>query len=421
ELLYDYNDVRKNNFFRTKCTDVKHLSVKSNMLYDSNNKLESIILVIADNTETITSNNKLAEFELLFDSMSEFAGIGLGRYNMVRDRFEVSDQWCANLCKTKQEISTFAQTYSNIYADDLALIASNFRAIRDGQIDNFCSEVRVHDGEKDKWLKYHYKISRRNHNASNEMELVGLNIDITSQKNTENSLIEAKTKAEESDRLKSAFLANMSHEIRTPLNAIVGFSDILVDTSDQEEKMQYVSIIKQNNELLLQLISDILDISKIESGIISITPGKFDVNVMCEEIVRSNSIKAPAGVELIFDRHKEPCIICSDKNKLIHILTNLIGNGMKFTKKGTIRLGYLIDESSVSFYVKDSGIGIDKEHLYSIFDRFVKLDSFVQGSGLGLSICRSLTDKLHGRIWAESEQGKGSCFWVSLPYNYEYE
>lgn len=416
ELVYDHNNIKRNNYFGTTHSDIRHLSVKSNMLYDSNNEVESIILVIVDNTETISFSDKIREFEYLFDSMSEFAGIGLGRYNMIKDEFIVTDQWCTNLCKTQDKIGNFAQTYSNICSDDMAFIAHNFRALRDGSIDNFRAEIEVKDGETYKWLKCYYKISKQ-HRNTNRTELVGLNIDITAQKDTEYSLIEAKTKAEESDRLKSAFLANMSHEIRTPLNAIVGFSDILTETYDMDERKQYMTIIRQNNDLLLQLISDVLDISKIESGTVSITNSDVDVNTVCKEIVRSNSIKTSATVELIFDRYSDLCTIHTDKNKLVQILTNFIGNAIKFTQKGTIKLGYITNEDSISFYVKDSGIGIEKDKIYFIFDRFVKLDTFSQGSGLGLSICRSLANKMQGMVWAESEPGEGSCFWLSLPYN----
>lgn len=413
-LSYDYNKVIDLKYFPTTHTNSKHLAVKSTILYDKNNETESIILVIADNTETITANDKIRQFELIFNSMSEIAAIGLSRYNITKDEFVVTDQWCTNLCKTQKEVGDFAKTYSNLYSDDLTLLATKFEELRDRKLDDFKSEIRVHDGIKDKWVKSFYKVSNENVNTG-EVELIGLNIDITAQKNTEKKLIAAKTNAEESDRLKSAFVANMSHEIRTPLNAIIGFSNIVTEIDDIEERKQYISIIKQNNDLLLQLISDILDLSRIESGIISYTSEIVDVNLMCEEIVRTHTMKAPKEVHLLFERPIDFYLLETDKNKLIQILANLIANAIKFTTRGEIKMGYRIEDEQIIFYVKDSGIGIDKKQIPLIFDRFVKLNNFVQGTGLGLPICRSLADKLGGHIWVESELGRGSCFWLSLP------
>lgn len=231
-------------------------------------------------------------------------------------------------------------------------------------------------------------------------------------------LIEAKEKAEGSDRLKSAFLANMSHEIRTPLNAIIGFSDLLTETDDIEERKAYSEIVHKNNDLLLQLITDILDISKIEAGTLDIVYSKVDVNQMCREIIESYRLKTIDNpVKVTFEECMPHCIIRSDKNRLTQILNNFINNALKFTHEGGITLGYqLVGEDCIKFYVCDTGSGIAKEDQDAIFSRFVKLNSFVPGTGLGLSICKSLTEQMGGEIGVDSELGKGACFWFTHPY-----
>lgn len=251
-----------------------------------------------------------------------------------------------------------------------------------------------------------------------ENELVCLMSDITEAYHTNQKLIKAKEKAEVSDRLKSAFLANMSHEIRTPLNAIVGFSDLMSETDDKEERQQYYKLVSENNELLLQLISDILDISKIEAGTLDIIPHHVDVNLLCREIVRSYELKTKSReVKITFDESIPSCILYGDKYRITQIINNFINNALKFTEKGSISLGYRQEgDSLIKFYVRDTGTGIEKGSLDQIFERFVKLNSFVKGTGLGLSICKSLAEQMGGSIGVESEVGVGSCFWFTHPY-----
>lgn len=239
--------------------------------------------------------------------------------------------------------------------------------------------------------------------------------DITSLKQTENELREAKEKAEESDRLKSAFLANMSHEIRTPLNAIVGFSELLASADDSLEQEEYVNIIKTNNELLLQLINDILDLAKIEANTLDFVHIDLDINQLLSDIEQASRIKAKHGVQVVFEEKVPHCIIRTDKNRLSQVITNFINNAVKFTSEGSIRLGYRIRENDIYFYVSDTGTGIEKERINSVFERFVKLNNFEQGTGLGLSISQTIVHKLGGDIGVESGYGEGSTFWFTLP------
>ncbi|WP_308550463.1 ATP-binding protein [uncultured Parabacteroides sp.] len=238
---------------------------------------------------------------------------------------------------------------------------------------------------------------------------------IDKQKEDEIELRKAKDKAEESDRLKSAFLANMSHEIRTPLNAIVGFSNLLTIAESEEERDEYINIISSNNELLLQLINDILDVAKIEAGTLEFIDSEIDINALLSDIEQSSRLKAPEGVQVSFVEKMPYCIIMSDKNRLVQVVTNFINNAIKFTKEGSIRFGYRHKDGKLLFYVSDTGCGIEPEKKDLVFNRFVKLNSFAQGTGLGLAICQMIVKKLDGEIGVESELGEGSTFWFTLP------
>lgn len=242
--------------------------------------------------------------------------------------------------------------------------------------------------------------------------------DITERLRQEKELRLAKEKAEESNRLKTAFLANISHEIRTPLNAIVGFSDLLGEIEDRKERHEYISIIKKNNNILLQLISDILDLSKIEAEIVELKMEHTDINKLCRDAITACAARMDAQIPVIFEEYLPQCHIYTDESRIRQVISNLISNALKFTKEGDVRVGYhIIDGNKIRFYVKDTGIGIKQEDLDSIFGRFVKLDSFAQGTGLGLAICKNIVEQLQGTIGVESEWGKGSCFWFALDYN----
>ena len=229
---------------------------------------------------------------------------------------------------------------------------------------------------------------------------------------------EAQLKAEEANQLKSAFLANMSHEIRTPLNAIVGFSNLLSMVEDKEEMLEYAGIIETNTELLLQLINDILDMSKIESGMCDFHVTQVDANQLMSEVEQVARLRIRTDeVSLSFAERLPQCVFHTDKNRLIQVLTNLVVNAIKFTSQGEIQIGYrLQDAHTLYFYVSDTGCGMSAEQCEHVFERFVKYNTFIQGTGLGLSICKMIIEKLRGEIGVQSESGKGSVFWFTLPY-----
>ena len=251
-----------------------------------------------------------------------------------------------------------------------------------------------------------------------QMAHVITSVDIDHQKTIEEELRIAKEKAENLDRLKSAFLANMSHEIRTPLNAIVGFASLLVESDDKKERQDYVDIMQENTELLLQLISDILDLSKIEAGTLDFTMDYLDIKSFCEDIIRNYDIKEDKPVPVLLAPTLPNFYIYTDKKRLMQVITNFINNALKFTNKGQILLEYHLKEDTceIEFSVADTGMGIEPDKVDRVFDRFVKLNSFSKGTGLGLSICRSIIEHLGGTIGVESEMGTGSRFWFTHPY-----
>ena len=314
-----------------------------------------------------------------------------------------------------------SQYFSKIFKEDRERVKQAYRDLIEGRAEKVKEEYRIVNVQKNnlhkvEWVKAQGAVEARDEDGK-PLTLVGSSLVITNRKKMEQELTTAKELAEESNRLKSAFLANMSHEIRTPLNAIVGFSGILASTEEEEEKQEYVSIIENNNTLLLQLISDILDLSKIEAGTLELNYSNIELNELMRELERGFLLRVKTdAVKLEFVEPAGPCMAYTEKNRLSQLMINLVTNAIKFTEKGSIRFGYEMRENELYFYVTDTGCGIPKDKQQNIFGRFVKLNSFAQGTGLGLSICKTLMDHMGGRIGVESEEGKGSTFWFTLPY-----
>ena len=313
------------------------------------------------------------------------------------------------------------QYFSRIHKDDRKRVEAAYAALIAGKVDKIREEYRVLDKNEHhyayEWVEAQATVDQRDENGK-PLSLVGSSVVITARKQMELDLREAKEHAEESNRLKSAFLANMSHEIRTPLNAIVGFSNILASTETEEEKREYINIIENNNTLLLKLISDILDLSKIEAGSMEFVYSEFDLNALMRELEQTSCLRLPsASVEIKFDECLPECCIRSEKNRLTQVITNLLNNAIKFTKEGMIRFGYhLLEKDSLYFYVSDTGCGIDADKKDAVFERFVKLNNFIQGTGLGLPISKTIVERMGGKIGVESKIGQGTTFWFTIPY-----
>jgi len=263
------------------------------------------------------------------------------------------------------------------------------------------------------WFEIIGEIFERDENGK-AVRAIGVLRDITIDKENEEAE-KAKQLAEESDRMKSAFIANMSHEIRTPLNAIVGFSNLLANVETKEEKDQFLKIIESNNEYLLQLINDILDISKIESGKMEFNYSAFNLDELFTEQEKAFILRADPGVDVIFEKGEHNYDIYSEKIRFKQVLSNFLSNAIKYTSEGSIRFGYKAKEASLYVYVTDTGSGMPSNIAPTVFDRFVKLDSFKQGTGLGLSISKSIIDVLDGQIGVISALGEGSTFWFEIP------
>ena len=287
----------------------------------------------------------------------------------------------------------------------------DIRVLKEGKLDYF-EEYMAASGE----IRTITTMKRLVPSSNEHPYIIGISWDITNFQNIEQELIKARIKAEQSDRLKTAFLANMSHEIRTPLNAIVGFSNLLPSAETLEEEKLYSSIINQNSEILLQLINDILDLSKIEAGTLEYVRQPMNLGEICRNIYQIHKDRVQEGVTLILDNQDEDLIIEEDRNRIAQVITNFLTNAGKFTLSGEIRFGFKVNNQCIRFYVKDTGIGIAPDKVGHIFDRFVKLNSFAQGTGLGLAICRMIIEKIGGEIGVTSEIGKGSTFYFTIPY-----
>ncbi len=396
-----------------------NLYTKVSKIYDSKGYFTGYALINIDNTERIDALSRICDFENFFLLISDYAKVGYAKLNLLDKKGYAIKQWYKNMGEDENaSLPEVVGVYGKMHPEDRKQMLDFFYKARLGKVKDFKGEMRIlRPGTKDQWNWIRTNVVVNQFKPENGViELIGINYDITELKETESKLIDAKEKAETADRLKSAFLANMSHEIRTPLNAIVGFSSLLVQEENPEEREQYMAIVEENNELLLQLISDILDLSKMEAGTFDFVERELDVNLLCEDMVRVMKLKAKPGVEVVFDRHLPECVMASDRNRLNQVIANFINNAIKFTATGSIRLGYdRIDAGHLRFYVADTGIGIMQEKQTEIFDRFVKLNSFVHGTGLGLSISKSIVEQLGGTIGVESEPGKGACFWFTLP------
>ena len=419
DFSIDYDFSKISQYVNTRRNGIINLTTKVTALYDSQNQFINYLFINIDKTETTNAYTKIQEFENLFLLIGDYAKVGFAHFNVLTRDGYAQDTWYRNLGEKEGiPMPQVIGVYAHVVPEDQAVLKNFVGEVKTGKATSLRKEVRVcRENGKYTWTSINVMV-RDYRPQDGIIEMLCINYDITPLKETEQKLIIARDKAEELDRLKSAFLANMSHEIRTPLNAIVGFSSLLAETDSRNERQEYIKIVQENNELLLQLISDILDLSKIEAGTFNFVYTNVDVNETCAEIIKSMSMKVSKGVELIFEEPFPECYIYTDKNRFTQVISNFINNALKFTQQGCITLGYeQVSHQKIKFYVRDTGMGIPEEKQKSVFERFVKLNTFVQGTGLGLSICKSIVSQMEGEIGVDSTEGVGSCFWFTHPYH----
>lgn len=410
----NYSFKKVDDYYNTSKVGELDIVTKASILYDQRGEPSSYLLINLDNTEKMIAYNRISEFENVFTLVSVYAKVGYALYDLYTFEGYAIKQWYENMGeKDGTPLSQIIGIYSYIHPNDAGYINSFFEEMKQGKAHHFRREVRVKSGDGWKWICAN--ITRNPQSVDpNKPEMICINYDITELKDSQLK----RERAEELDRLKSAFLANMSHEIRTPLNAIVGFSQLLAETDDPEERHEFVEIIDSNNRMLLQLISDILDLAKIESGTMDFKFADMSIKEVINEIVTSFRIKMPDNVALIAPKDSPECQIYSDRMRLTQVISNFLNNAIKYTSEGCIILAYEIIGDEIKFSVTDTGDGMSQEIQAHIFDRFYKGNTFKQGTGLGLSICETIVNRLGGRIGVNSELGKGSTFWFTHPYSF---
>ena len=412
---YDFSKVGS-YYQNTQKQGTIDLMTKVTTLYNSEHQPINYLLINADKTETTVAYNKIQEFEEFFELVGDYAKVGYAHFNILSGHGYAQKSWYRNVGEADETpLSDIFGTYRHFHPDDRTLLIRFLDDARKGLTTKLSKEMRVlrEDGT---YTWTHVNLLVKKYAPQDRIiEIISINYDITELKRTEEMLVKARDKAEASDRLKSAFLANMSHEIRTPLNAIVGFSSLLTSTENAAEKELYNSLIGHNNKLLLNLINDVIDLSKIESGYLELRPDWVNLTELLDESVAEYAHQVPSGVELLTNYPAHDSLVELDKLRIKQIVSNFLSNALKNTTTGHVEVFYEVDHQSVRIGVKDTGRGIPQNMLEKIFERFEKLDSFAQGAGLGLPICKLIVEKMNGRILVDSQLGIGTTFIIELP------
>lgn len=412
---YDFSKVGS-YYQNTQKQGTIDLMTKVTTLYNSEHQPINYLLINADKTETTVAYNKIQEFEEFFELVGDYAKVGYAHFNILSGHGYAQKSWYRNVGEADEApLSDIFGTYRHFHPDDRTLLIRFLDDARKGLTTKLSKEMRVlrEDGT---YTWTHVNLLVKKYAPQDRIiEIISINYDITELKRTEEMLVKARDKAEASDRLKSAFLANMSHEIRTPLNAIVGFSSLLTSTESAAEKELYNSLIGHNNKLLLNLINDVIDLSKIESGYLELRPDWVNLTELLDESVAEYVHQVPSGVELLTNYPAHDSLVELDSLRIKQILSNFLSNALKNTATGHVEVFYEVDHQSVRIGVKDTGRGIPQNMLEKIFERFEKLDSFAQGAGLGLSICKLIVEKMNGRVLVDSQLEIGTTFVIELP------
>lgn len=422
-LDYNFNKAAEKGYYTSKLADeLKHLRVKGVVLKDPQDVILGFFYIVFDDTE---SYHKTEEIQYSLAKLKAAVDTGesiIWEYDVTTDKlsadFSLNDQIEESSFLTYLKEDRFSSVHDfieTLHPDDRHRVYNKqFKRLVDGEIGKYISVYRrVFDG-KVYWLNSNVRAYKYSEDGK-PSKIVSYTSNITEQREKELELMKVK----EADKLKSAFLANMSHEIRTPLNAIVGFSDLVAETDDPEERQTYLDIIHTNNDLLLNLIGDILDFSKIEAGMLKYNIEDTNIKELCMEVYLSGSLKIKSGVKLLFDKNSPTIILRTDPQRILQVIANFVNNAIKFTSEGSITIFYETKENEVKVCVRDTGIGISEENRPRVFERFIKINDFHQGTGLGLTISKTIIEYLGGTIGVDSVQGKGSTFWFTLPLDYK--
>lgn len=421
----DYDFDLCENFYETPIKGIrKYFVTKVTIMRDPEGNRQGYLLACEDITvkkaqerEIIESYKKIKATQKELSLALNAGKLSSWNYNIKEGLFYKFDVHIENI-----EKRSLKSIYESIHPDDRNKFMALLEAVAHKQkLPENRITLRVLENNATDYSYSSFTYSAVEDEAGNIVVITFIQRDITEDIIYQQNLITAKNKAEEADKLKSTFLANMSHEIRTPLNAIVGFSELLTETDDTEEKFEYKQLIETNSEILLKLIGDILDLSKIEVGSIDINRQKLNLCQLCDELYRSfqQRIKNPKVTLKLINPYTK-CIANFDKYRFMQIFTNFATNAIKYTPQGEIVMGYECMPGQVRIYVKDSGIGIPEEKKHRIFSRFEKLDTFAQGTGLGLSICKAIADATGGEVGFKSKANVGSEFWYIGYTDVEY-
>jgi signal transduction histidine kinase/PAS domain-containing protein len=415
EVKYDYKRLNR-EYVKTKRRDVRYFYFIVNYLRNASGGVENILIIWMENTLVHGMLEENAIFRDMISAASSFSRIGFFSVNLMTSDRRVTKEYLHNLgMAPNTNPQTIAATVMQLYPEDSREVLEYVSKCRVQRMDPFEGEYKVTVDGESKWTKL-YLFQYTFKPEENEIMLLSVNMDITTQKAAEERLREAKESAESSDRLKSAFLDNMSHEIRTPLNAIIGFSHLLTQSEDPEEKEMFKQVIEQNSEQLLQLVGDILELSRLESGDQSFRWEEVDVNGLMEDMYQQYMLKNKnPDVTLVYQPREHECLMTTAPARIRQILGQLLSNALKFTSDGVVEMGFEMRGDKVYFFVSDTGCGVPEEQRDEIFQRFVKLNSFKPGTGLGLPICGRLVAALGGEIGVKPNREQGSIFWFILP------
>lgn len=418
EVKYDYELINQ-VYVKSRHKDVHYFRFIVNYLRDAAGNVENILIIWVENTLIHKTLRQNKSFREMISAASSASNIGFSSINLLKNEQLVTPEYLKNLGVSSEiDLNTIFSHMKYVDTDTSRQqeFTEYVEKARHEKVKPLERNIHLIVNGEPRWIKQ-FLIQQTFDPDNGNIVLLGVNVDINEQKKTEEALREAKEKAESSDKLKSAFVANMSHEIRTPLNAIVGFANLLVTSEDKEDFDSFKQIIEQNSNQLLQLIGDILDLSKIESDTLDFVWSNVNVNAMMYELEKIFQMRNAANPDVVIKcvASVGDCMIRTDRQRLIQVVSNLMTNAIKFTTQGSIIMGYEKRKEEIYFYVTDTGCGIPEESQSQVFERFVQLDSFKQGTGLGLPICSSIIRAMGGKIGVKSKLGEGSTFWFILP------